>query len=304
MSEEISGEEILHKASALLREKEISYGMKNRLKVDILSDTHFDNYFYGKYTNDDVIKFYSQIIDFNNCGDVLVIAGDLGHNNSQNIKILKLLKQYYKNIICVLGNHDYYLMGKENKSLFKDSFERVKNMRELINNQDGMYCLNGEIIRIDGVNFGGADSWYDDGFLKVNYPNEDFPIKSTNQMWINCTPDFKFIVGAEKFDDIFEIEKPKIESVFKLCDVMITHINPSAKKDNINIKFQNNPSSTFFCFDGEKYLQNGNMKYWIFGHTHEELEYEEYNVKCICNPVGYYNESGNGQWIKIKQIEV
>ena len=304
MNEKISGEEILHKASALLREKEISYGIKNRLKVDILSDVHFDNYFYGKYTNDDVLKFYSQIIDFNNCGDALVIAGDLGHNNSQNIKILKILKQYYKNIICVLGNHDYYLMGKENKSLFKDSFSRVENMRELINNEDGMYCLNGDTVRIDGVKFGGADSWYDDGFLKVNYPNEEFPIKSTNQMWINCTPDSKFIVGIENFNDIFEIEKAKIENVFKECDVMVTHINPSAKKDNINIKFQNNPSSTFFCFDGEKYLQNGNMKYWIFGHSHEKIEYIEHDIKGICNPLGYSNESGNGSWVKIKQIEV
>ena len=66
------------------------------MKIDILSDVHFDNYFYGKYKNDDVIKFYSQIIDFKNCGDVLVIAGDIGHNNTQNIKILKILKQYYK----------------------------------------------------------------------------------------------------------------------------------------------------------------------------------------------------------------
>ena len=35
------------------------------MKIDILSDLHFDNYFYGKYTKDDVINFYSQIIDFN-----------------------------------------------------------------------------------------------------------------------------------------------------------------------------------------------------------------------------------------------
>ena len=47
------------------------------MKIDILSVLHFDNYFYGKYTNDDVIKFYSQIIDLNNTGDVLIIAGDL-----------------------------------------------------------------------------------------------------------------------------------------------------------------------------------------------------------------------------------
>lgn len=273
------------------------------MKIDILSDVHFDNYFYNKYKSDDVIKFYSQVIDFNNPGDVLVIAGDLGHDNEQNIKILKILKEYYKNIICVLGNHDYYLMGKTNKKLFSNSFERVENMRNLINSKDGMYCLNGNIIEIDGVKFGGVDSWYDDGYLKVNYPNQEFSIKLINQMWSNCTPDSKFIVGIENFNDIFEIEKPKIESIYKECDVMITHVNPSAKNENVNVRFQNNQSNTFFTFDGEKYLKNGNMKYWIFGHTHEELEYEEYDVKYICNPLGYSNESGNGSWVKIKQIE-
>lgn len=274
------------------------------MQIDILSDVHFDNYFYGKYTNDDVIKFYSKIIDLNNIGYVLVIAGDLGHDNEQNIKILKILKEYYNHIICVLGNHDYYLIGKTNKKLFKDSFERVNNMRELINTKDGMYCLDGNIIEIEGVRFGGCDGWYDDGFLKVNYPNEEFPIKSTNQMWTNCTPDSKFIFGIENFDDIFKIEKEKIETVYKKCDVMITHINPSAKKEYINIKYQNNPSSTFFCFDGEKYLKNGSMKYWIFGHNHDKIEYLEHNVKCICNPLGYSNESGNGECVKIRSIEV
>lgn len=273
------------------------------MKIDILSDVHLDNYFYKKYKKNDVIEFYSKIIDFNNVGDVLVIAGDLGHDNQQNIEILKILKEYYKNIICVLGNHDYFLMGKTN-NIFKDSFERVQNMRDLINSEDGMHCLNGDVIDIDGIKFGGADSWYDDGFLKVNYPNGNFPKKSTNVMWSNCTPDAKCIKGVENFDDIFEIEKPKIEAVYKDCDVMITHINPSAKKDNINIRFQNNPSSTFFCFNGEEYLKNGNMKYWIFGHTHEELEYEEYGVKCICNPLGYSNENKVGKRGNIRSIVI
>jgi|GEM_PF-455632 len=296
--------EVLHKANQLIRDNEINWGIKTRLKIDILSDTHFDNYFYGKYTNYDVINFYSQIIDFNNCGDILVIAGDIGHNNSQNIKILKLLKQYYKNIICVLGNHDYYLLGKENKSQFKDSFERVENMRELINSQDGMYCLNGDIIELDGIKFGGCDGWYNDGYFERQYPAEAFSRKSTNVMWRNIMNDANFIYGVENFDDIFQIERPKIEKVFKECDVMITHINPSAKNEHINIRFQNNPSNVFFCFEGEKYLKNGNMKYWIFGHTHEELEYIEHNVHCICNPLGYFNESGNGKFINIRTIEI
>ncbi len=275
------------------------------MKIDILSDVHFDYYFHHqKWKKDEVIEFYKKIIDLENIGDVLVIAGDVGHYNDQNIRILKILKQFYKNIICVLGNHDYYLVGKENKSLFKDSFERVENMRELINAQDGMYCLNGDIIEIDGIKFGGCDGWYNDGYFGRQYPTESFSRKSTNVMWRNIMNDAEFIYGVENFDDIFQIERPKIEKVFKECDVMITHINPSAKNEHININYQNNPSNVFFCFEGEKYLKNGNMKYWIFGHTHEELEYIEHNVHCICNPLGYFNESGNGKFVNIRTIEI
>lgn len=275
------------------------------MKIDILSDVHFDYYFHHqKWKKDEVIEFYKKIIDLENIGDVLVIAGDVGHYNDQNIRILKILKQFYKNIICVLGNHDYYLVGKENKSLFKDSFERVENMRELINAQDGIYCLNGDIVEIDGVKFGGCDGWYNDGYFARQYPTGFFPKKSTNQQWKNCMNDANFIVGIENFDDIFEIERPKIEAVYKKCDVMITHINPSAKNEHISVRYQNSSSNVFFCFEGEKYLKNGSMKYWLFGHTHEEVNYIEYNVQCICQPLGYPSESGNGEWVKVKQIEV
>jgi predicted phosphodiesterase len=275
------------------------------MKIDVLSDTHFDFYFHHqKYTKNEVKEFFEKAIDLNNIGDVLVIAGDIGHYNEQNINILKQLKQIYKNIICVLGNHDYYLVGKENKSQFKDSFERANNMRELINAQDGMYCLNGDIIEIDGVKFGGCDSWYNDGYFGRQYPTESFPKRSTNQQWKNCMNDAEYIVGVTNFDDIFEIERPKIEKVYKECDVMITHINPSAKDEHISVRYQNSSSNVFFCFEGEKYLKNGSMKYWVFGHTHEEVNYIEHDVQCICHPLGYPSESGNGEWVKVKQIEV
>ena len=177
-------------------------------------------------------------------------------------------------------------------------------MRELINKEDNIYCLNGDIIEIDSVKFGGCDGWYNDGYLQVNNPDEFFPKYSTNIMWQNHLPDYKNILEIENFDDFYEMEKPKIEKVYKDCDVMITHINPSVKDENMNSKYKNNLSNTFFCFDGEEYLKNGSMKYWIFGHNHDVIEYKEHNVKCICNPLGYFNESGNGSWVKIKQIEV
>lgn len=279
------------------------------MKIDILSDLHIDFYFNPKekIEDEEIKKLYEPIIKKDNreIGDVLIVPGDIGHYNHQNIKVLKYFKEhYYKHIICILGNHDYYLVDKDSKLQFKDSFARAEEMRLRINREENLYCLDGNVIEIEGIKFGGCDSWYNDGYLKRKFPNEDSPVKSTNQMWHNCINDSKFIFGIENFNDIFEIEKPKIEAVYKNCDVMITHINPSCKDENISERYQNNQSNTFFTFEGEEYLKNGSMKYWIFGHTHDELEYEEHNVKCICNPFGYPSESGFGVWVNIRQIEV
>lgn len=56
---------------------------------------------------------------------------------------------------------------------------------------------------------------------------------------------------------------------------------------NILVLDTKNLHQILFSFDGEKYLKDGTMKYWIFGHTHEEMDYKEHNVRCICNPLGY-----------------
>jgi len=36
------------------------------------------------------------------------------------------------------------------------SHNRTKEMMELINNEENLYCLDGDIIDIDGIKFGGA----------------------------------------------------------------------------------------------------------------------------------------------------
>ena len=185
------------------------------MKVDFLSDLHIDFYFdpKQKIKDENIKKLYHPIITEDNreIGDVLIIAGDIGHYNHQNIRVLKYLKEhYYKHIICVLGNHDYYLLGIEAKSQFKNSFERVENMRRLINAEKDMYCLNGNFAQIDGVVFGGCDSWYNDGYFSRQYPAQNFSRKSTNEQWKKIMYDGEMIIGVDNFDDIWEIEKPKI----------------------------------------------------------------------------------------------
>ena len=266
------------------------------MKVDILSDLHLDFYFkQNGVTTSEVAELFTPIFTQNNSrslGDVLVIAGDIGHYNEQNIEILKILQdKYYKYIVCVLGNHDYFISNRIQEDNYEDnSFNRVKQMRDLINTQKNMFCLDGDVVEIDGVKFGGCDGWYDGSYLKYHYPFGRFSQKSNNQLWSNCmNMDFRFIRGISNFDDIFKVELPKIQSVYQECDVMITHINPSYLQEHLSKQYSKQQSNMFFCFNGHEYINNGSMKYWIFGHTHDSLSYKYKGVECICNSMGFHD---------------
>ena len=280
----------------------------NKLSIDILSDLHIDFYFslFNKTIKEEKLKSIFDPIFLPNgkkeASDVLVIAGDIGHYNSQNIQMLKIFKKlYYKYIVCVLGNHDYYLLNKEDRIIYdKDSFNRANEMKELINSEENIFCLDGDVVEIEGIKFGGAMGWYSNAYLKAYYPRSADNTYSINNMWRNCSNDARFIKGIENYNDLYKIEYQKLQNIHDKCDIMISHINPSFQHQHINSAYTNQQSNSFFTFNGHR-LFSKNIKYWIFGHTHDAIEYDLYDIKCICNPMGYPNENN---CIKIKTIEI
>ena len=247
------------------------------MKIDYLSDLHLNYYFNHREPIEpkQVKDLFNKIFLKNNItpGEVLVVAGDIGHFNIQNIEVLKIFKkEYYKHIVCVLGNHDYYLNNKDEQERHsKDSFQRVAEMRNLINAEENMYCLNGTVVEIEGIKFGGADSSYSNAYIKEYFPLADHP-KANNEMWKRCMPDYKGMFGVNQYNLIYKLELPKIEAVYKECDVMVTHVHPSFLHRHMSPAFKNQQSNMFFSFDGHKFLREGTMKYWIFGHTHDGIE--------------------------------
>ena len=175
-------------------------------------------------------------------------------------------------------------------------------MKDMINSCKNIYCLDGDVIEIDGVKFGGAISWYSDAYIKAYYVFKSR--RSIISTWKDCSMDSKHIYGIENYDDIYKLEYPKLQNIYQNCDVMITHINPSFKHEHINKAYHNQTTNAFFTFNGHDLIANGTMKYWIFGHTHDAIEYELYGKKVICNPMGYPNENGNGDWVWIKSIKI
>lgn len=279
--------------------------MRKPVKISILSDLHFDSHLPSFGVTETMVRRLFDPI-FKTPADVLVIAGDLGHYNNQTFTIVKMLREiYFKHIVCVLGNHDYYLV---NRMLIDDydnnSFKRVEAMRNLLNSIDGVYCLDGNIVEIEGIRFGGCDSWYDGQYWLVNLnPHYVKAMFHVREQWRFTMNDYPCIKGIKQFDDLWEIEKPKIEAVYKKCDVMITHVMPSINPEHVDRHYQSDKGTAYFCFDGEKYLKETTAHTWIYGHSHTNQEVDVHGVRMIANQMGYRGEARQSP-IEEKVIEI
>ncbi len=263
--------------------------------IDYTSDLHVD--FYLKYNDYDIEDFKnSKLHSFfkQKRGDILIIAGDLGHYNEQNIFVLKTLRDYYgyKKIFFVLGNHDYYLLQSSMVTRYNNSsFKKIHEMRKMCQDLKDIYVLNGDIVEHKGVCFGGTGLWYDGKYAQKLDPSINR--EKIDKLWHEKVLDAQMIYGIKSYDALFFREIEKLKKINGKSDIIITHINPSANHLHTPPKHSLDKINGFFCFDGEQYLQNTNAKYWIFGHIHDSIEYQAFNTKALCNPLGYPGENPN-----------
>ncbi len=280
--------------------------------IDILSDIHIDFYFKSNAIGKKIVhKVFNDILTdggTREVGDVLIVAGDLGHDNTQNIEVLRQLqKLYYKDIVCVLGNHDYYLLNKKDIDRYnKLSQNRADEIKALIDSEPHIHLLDGDVVEIGGIRFGGAMGWYSTAYLQHYFEYKNYHKKDTSlRLWKMAMHDGYTIKGVEHFMDIYHKEYEKLLSVYRDCDIMISHVNPSFKSENQPKRYRRpDVNNTFFTFDGHYLLSGGSMKYWVFGHTHDGIEYDFEGVRCICNPFGYPNERSFNDATKIKSISL
>jgi hypothetical protein len=308
------------------------------MKFAILGDTHFDFYFNpNSVVSQRAFDAKFKTLLESSPADVLLIPGDIGHYNGQNIQCLRHLKRYYDRVVVTFGNHDYYLISKTMISNYQwgtnrlgGSRERVAQMKLLIDKEEGIDYVDGTIIEIKGIRIGGASGWYDGSLLLNAGKSHD----DVNWEWRLQMNDANMIYpnanNGAKFDTLFQEQKHRMEKVYQHCDIMMTHVSPLSEWNQFvqmyNYQkplegFYKNYSSThealqdyraFYCFDGKSLLENGSMGHWVFGHTHRNFERHyiregKEDIKILCNSIGYPKTGSQKKAspdFKIKTIEV
>ena len=252
------------------------------MKIDYISDLHLD--FHVKHDGNQ-LKWIKKTNDFLNSllpeekGEVLIIAGDLSHYNLQSKWLLEFFSDEYEKVFFTIGNHDLYLISDNQRKKYGGSKFKVYELLEMISHLPNVHLLlDYNVVNYKGIKFSGSTNWYSlDTFEELNFFN-------------SVMNDSKLIhrIDIKQANYLEGREYEELENV----DVIVTHVPP------IIIDSHHKFRSTY-CYLNQ--LTELKAKHYIFGHCHEQNEYEKAEVKFYINALGYPNEN---KGTKIKSFEI
>lgn len=249
------------------------------MRISYLSDMHLDFWIpfvlsqekWRKRTEEFVEKLIATDLDKH---EVLAIAGDISHFNSQSLWALETFSDYYEQVFFTYGNHDMYLVSKNQSNKYKNhSKNRVNelyaNIADNPNFNNVHPLFTDKTFTYKGVTFGGNPLWY---------PLETFE----QQVFFNSVSNDSKLIKGLNISGEHHINQVQYESLLaKNVDVMISHFPV------INIDSHLKYNSTACYLTHVKDIQ---AKHWIFGHSHEQKVYEKPYCTFYMNAIGYPDE--------------
>lgn len=269
------------------------------MNIDVVSDLHLE-------FNDDKVKTEDLFKIDGPRSDTLIIAGDICPINIDTDKLKNKTKEYfdmakslYKNIIYVLGNHDYWGGFIE---LSHDNWERLIGIRPLENSE----------VVIDDTVFVGCTLWTNVKSVyskrkAMNYMNDFRYIYTLAN--VSSNKYYEYRIDCDDLNKINQKNRKYITSVAKKYPdkkiVVVTHHAPLyACAGNYNGDMIDS-----YCNNASRLISNNeNIVAWIHGHNHDSKTFiykpKDREIQIIANPRGYYNKYTYDENWKIKTFEV
>ena len=255
------------------------------MKVQYMSDLHLE-----MIDNLDYLK----AARFEVGGDILVLAGDIIYLRDTAAvynRFWDWAAKNYQQVMLVPGNHEFY--GYDDVAKRGDSWQR--KLRENIS-----YHQN-QVVRIADTDFILSTLWSrireEDMFYIWRGMNDFHQVMYNGRFY---TPD-DFNWEHEKC--LHFIKKSVTESTAKHI-VVVTHHLPTLAV--VASRHVGSVLNSAFATELGGFIADSRIDYWIYGHSHTNIDSMIGNTKIICNQLGYVfskEHLKNGfEWGKVIEI--
>jgi predicted phosphodiesterase len=236
------------------------------MRIQYASDLHLefsDNY---RYLKQNPLK---------PVGDILILAGDIGYLNDDNYSkhpFWDWVSDNYRQVIVAVGNHELYKY-----------YDLAKMPRGLVCSiRDNVKCYYDAVVQIENIDFIISTLWakillenayltenYISDFRRILYNNEPLTWDNFNREHDKC---FNFIRN--------EVLKSAAKHI-----LVVTHHVPSFQL--VSTDFTGSKINGAFTVELEEYIKHSPIEYWIYGHSHRNIDKVIGKTKCVTNQLGY-----------------
>jgi len=254
------------------------------MKIQYASDLHLefaDNW-----------RILKQEEPMNVCGDILVLAGDIGYlgdDNYQTHPFWDWASENYQQVIVALGNHEFYKFY--NLSSMHDGL--IGEIRPNIH-----YYYNA-VVHIQDIDIIVSTLW-------ANITLEDAYITE------HSVTDFRRILYGENiltFADFnrehkrcLEFIKQSVADSSAKNKIVVTHHVPSFQL--MSPEFLGSHINGAFTVELADYIATSGIDYWIYGHSHRNIDKTIGTTRCVCNQFGYAFHNEHLTFDRNKIIEI
>lgn len=253
------------------------------MKIQYASDLHLefsDNWSYLKHNPLQV------------SGDILILAGDIGYLGDDNYSkhpFWDWASESYQQVIIALGNHEFYKYY--NIAALTDSF--CGEIRPNVH-----YYYNA-VVRIENVDIIVSTLWAHIELADAYYTE-------------SCVSDFRRILKDDELITFAEFNqehnrcldfiKQEVAQSSATFKVVVTHHVPSFQM--LAPEFIGSRANGAFTVELKEYIENSEINYWIYGHSHRNIDTLIGKTKCVSNQLGYVFANEHLTFSTSKIIEI
>lgn len=225
-------------------------------------------------------------------GDILVLAGDIGYLGDDNYSkhpFWDWASENYQQVIIALGNHEFYkyydiatlpdgLCGeiRHNVHYYYNALVQLLNVDIIVS------TLWAKIDEIDAVY---TESCISD-FKRILYKDSILTSEAFNKEHKRC---FAFIKNA-------------VTSSVANTKIVVTHHVPSFQM--LSPEFIGSRANGAFTIELSEYIEQSGLDYWIYGHSHRNIDITIGKTQCVCNQLGYVFANEHPSFVNDKFIVV
>lgn len=226
-------------------------------------------------------------------GDILILAGDIGYlgdKYSERHPFWDWAADHYEQVIAIPGNHEFY-RGFDMATMGNGwNYALRSNVR---------YYNNQAISLGRGIDLIATPLWAQIPFDKA----AEIVLRVNDFRHIHCE-DTVLTWGRfnEEHFRCFRFLNDAVKQSAARHIIVATHHVPSPLL--MAPEFQDSPINGAFMVDLTDYIEASSIEYWIYGHSHRNIDATIRNTRCLSNQLGYIIGNENNSFDMARYIEI